>query len=612
MSNSLHRIGTSYVVPARPFRAARPAYISTSTTTSTYGQQSTAVAQAFVPVTVEYMGTPGGVRLFNSTQFQPAKPSGMVSAVARPKAGTTSTQTLVPADAGDPGAPAQRTDFPPMGWTSFGRSIQGTHLGGVFRFTPTKPATGIAIGATPYAASPASGYAHITHGLMFTAGEVRSLRTGAFYGTYSLGDEFSVITGSTVTFSKNGSTLGSEASTLATGETLYLGAAFYAAGDSVDDPTIEAIFDGTSTANMPAFTAASADSEHAESRAVLPALAAESDVLARSLAVLPGLAGASSQAAYAQSLGAFPALTGTSYGGTLTVVSMNTSSVLLAPLAAASVLLVGETGSSEGDLAPLVGLASDRPYGESLAIMKPVDALTGGMVFNMAAGVDFFLFTVWVEALTINTVDVRDTFDLSFDMAATSTATVDARDAFEITVAMSAIGDGFADARDAFTFAVALLAADDEGDAWAVNLDGFGSTTYSNFRFNSFANVGGRYFGAAMTGIHELDGDTDAGAPIRASVDFGDVSFGNSLKKTVSEAYLGMSASGHLLLKINAEGREFIYRTRSYSEHMQQQRVTLGKGLRPNYAGLQLFNEDGADFALDSVEFVPITLSRRT
>ena len=106
-------------------------------------------------------------------------------------------------------------------------------------------------------------------------------------------------------------------------------------------------------------------------------------------------------------------------------------------------------------------------------------------------------------------------------------------------------------------------------------------------------------------------GDTDAGAPIRASVDFGVRDFGASLKKTVSEVYLGMSSTGHLFIKILAEGREYVYRTRSYSEHMKQQRVTLGKGLRPNYAGLQLFNEDGADFALDSVEFVPITMSRR-
>ena len=184
-------------------------------------------------------------------------------------------------------------------------------------------------------------------------------------------------------------------------------------------------------------------------------------------------------------------------------------------------------------------------------------------------------------------------------------------EAFTFDVESWALADNLADARDVFWFDVPMEVPAEDVDAWAVNLDGFGSTTYSGFPFNSFANIGGRYFGAAMTGIHELEGDDDAGAPIQASIDFGVVSFGSTLKKTVAEAYLGMSGTGHLFLKIVADGQEFIYRTRSYSEHMRAQRVTLGKGLRPNYAGLQLFNDDGADFALDSVEFVPVTLSRR-
>lgn len=149
------------------------------------------------------------------------------------------------------------------------------------------------------------------------------------------------------------------------------------------------------------------------------------------------------------------------------------------------------------------------------------------------------------------------------------------------------------------------------GDAWAVNLDGFGSTTYARFPFASMANIGGRYFGASTAGLHELGGDTDDGAEIRAVIDLGERALAKGSKMTVGQAYLGMSGSGHMLLRILCEGRAFTYRTNSYSEHMQQQRITLGKGLRPNYATLQLSNKDGARFEVDSLEFLPLALTRR-
>lgn len=150
------------------------------------------------------------------------------------------------------------------------------------------------------------------------------------------------------------------------------------------------------------------------------------------------------------------------------------------------------------------------------------------------------------------------------------------------------------------------------GDAWAVNLDGFGSTAYAAFPFRSLANIGGRYFGCTGATLHELGGNRDAGAHIRAVIDLGERALAGGRKATLGDVFVGMAADGRMLLRVIAEGQAYVYPTLDYSEHMQQQRVKLGKGLDPNYVTLQLSNEQGADFAVDSLEFMVHQRSRRT
>lgn len=156
-----------------------------------------------------------------------------------------------------------------------------------------------------------------------------------------------------------------------------------------------------------------------------------------------------------------------------------------------------------------------------------------------------------------------------------------------------------------------LTLPDAAGEVWVVNLDSNGSTTYTNYPFNSYAKIGGRYYGASDDGVHLLEGDTDDGDPIAANVSLGKRDFDSSAKKTVSHCYVGMSGQGNLFVKVIAEGKEYLYKTRSYSPEMQQQRVMFGKGLRANYVTLELYNEGGADFEVDTIEFVVADLSRK-
>jgi hypothetical protein len=147
-------------------------------------------------------------------------------------------------------------------------------------------------------------------------------------------------------------------------------------------------------------------------------------------------------------------------------------------------------------------------------------------------------------------------------------------------------------------------------ETWVMNAVTNANSRYEGFDFNSYALIGGEYYGAMQGGLFKLSGDTDDGAPIRASINFGNQTFGTSSLKGCTNAYVGMSSSGELFLKVTAEGNEYIYRARDYSSTLQIQRFDTGRGLRANYLQFELYS-DGADFDISSVEFLAVPLSRR-
>jgi hypothetical protein len=162
-------------------------------------------------------------------------------------------------------------------------------------------------------------------------------------------------------------------------------------------------------------------------------------------------------------------------------------------------------------------------------------------------------------------------------------------------------------------FDFVLAAPADNIDVWAVNLATNGSTSYAGFVFNSFANIGGRYFGANANGVFELDGDDDAGVPIDAAISLGSKDFGSAQKKTLVECFVTMAGSAPLAMKLRAEGSEFVYQTQSYSDELQLQRFKFGKGkaLQANYLTPIIYNIDGEDFELEGIEFAVADLQRK-
>lgn len=159
---------------------------------------------------------------------------------------------------------------------------------------------------------------------------------------------------------------------------------------------------------------------------------------------------------------------------------------------------------------------------------------------------------------------------------------------------------------------VALVDPGRASSVWSVVPANGASAAYEGFPFNSFARIGGRNYGASDDGIYELEGDDDAGSPIRSSIHLGKRNFGSPALKGISYAYLGVSSTGQMVVRVTApDGKSYLYQTRRSDDYMATQRADFGKGLRAHFLELEVYNQDGADFTLDKLEFVVNELKRR-
>ena len=113
-------------------------------------------------------------------------------------------------------------------------------------------------------------------------------------------------------------------------------------------------------------------------------------------------------------------------------------------------------------------------------------------------------------------------------------------------------------------------------------------------------------------GLFKYGGDTDNNEEIQASIKTAALSFGTAHLKRVLNVYLGVSNSGKVVIKASTDGKATTYyEITKTSENLQTQRITLGKGIVGRYWQFEIITKDNADFELESLDFLPITLSRR-
>ena len=156
-----------------------------------------------------------------------------------------------------------------------------------------------------------------------------------------------------------------------------------------------------------------------------------------------------------------------------------------------------------------------------------------------------------------------------------------------------------------------------EGDyqAWVMNTDTLGVTSYSNFPFNSLYEHNGTTYGVTETGLYELTGDDDEGTPIDVIIRTGMLDFGNLSRKMMPRCYLYVQSDGQLTLKTISDNHGtrsehwYTVETRA-GESMQAHKMRLGKGLQFITAAIELTNVDGSSLDLRGIEAVPVMLRR--
>lgn len=608
MAHKLIRTGSSYTIPAVPYQPARPAY----TTVQIYNVSPSSVGP-FAGGWVFPSNT-------NGAQGTPELGGGNGSApIFLPSGGGTSgapqtytVTTVHPATPEVAGTPVQRIDNPPLGWTAGAHSIAALRGTGNATFSVAGKVSAVAIGLSGEKV-PRPGYTHIRTGLLLTDGAVRSVATGASLGTYTTADVFKLLVRATgVSITKNDAEIAAEANPYGAGEALFLSASLYGAGDFVVDPDLVEVLGGTSVAAMPALSAISAESVYASSRANFPAITASSGQASRSLAVFPAARAFSSDHRGGTSFAALPGLAVDSYGGTVVVVPLTSSYAQLPGMAATSILLVGETGTSTAMLPAIKGLSADHAGGNSTALFPAATALSYVEPPDMAYLLEVIALDFPMTASKVDEVVLRDVIVLDVQMAATPVETVRLEDAIVLGVLMSTTEIDLVSLPTVIILDIPITLPGAQLEVHAVNLDGFGSTAYTDYPFTSFARIGDRYYGAKLDGLFLLGGPNDDGAPIDANFCPGKLDFGTPLEKTIAEIYAGIASEARLLVRIATPCGTFDYQAQSSSPQLQQHRFKLGKGLKANYLTPVFYNQDGADFEVDSLEFSVADLSRKT
>jgi hypothetical protein len=171
--------------------------------------------------------------------------------------------------------------------------------------------------------------------------------------------------------------------------------------------------------------------------------------------------------------------------------------------------------------------------------------------------------------------------------------------------------------RDVLAFIGRLPLGDEDYQAWVLNSDSLGVTEYTQWPFNSIVDTPRGTFGLTDTGLYELTGDTDDGAPIEASLRTGDLAFNTSAHKRVDSAYLYLASTDDVYIRTISTHRgqrsEAWYRVnyREGADDGQTRRVRFGKGLRGTTWAFELANIDGGDLDLRGAEVLPLKLTRR-
>lgn len=151
--------------------------------------------------------------------------------------------------------------------------------------------------------------------------------------------------------------------------------------------------------------------------------------------------------------------------------------------------------------------------------------------------------------------------------------------------------------------------------AWVMSTESKAAWTYEDYPFNSFAQIGERYFAAGPDGISELVQGDDNGTPISWQARTGLLTMGTTQKKRIDVAYIGYTSDGTVGMSVvttSPEGEKTQYNYTALPRTALdpiENRVKVGRGLESVY--YQFVFAGTGSFTLHSARVLPMVLSRR-
>lgn len=517
-------------------------------------------------------------------------------------------QEAVPAVLGEPSLPSQFIHDNQVGWTGRAHSVRQLMRDGTFTFTVPADTVGAVVGLSR--APQESGFADILWGFNVARGVVRIFEKGvevAYVGP-NPGAELSLRRRLGKIEYRVGGTL--VRTTDNSPDPMFLAASLYTAGDSVDGAALADGAYGEGTAALPGMTSLAAEGAYAAGEGVFPAMSstAYAAAWARAEGVLPGLAGLASESAYAAGAGVMPRMTGAGEG--LGAPAFALGSGFFRLMAGSGNGLVGTVGSGGGSFAGIVGLASEGAYAAGAGAFPRMtssgrSAVVGEvLMFNGIAALQNQATAAALLVVMNEHMEVEGIIAVQAGATGLMTESLRAEDTVLTQAELQALLASVMSAQ-------ALQSDPSAYTVWALNMTINGSTRYEDYGFNALAKIGGTFYGTSAEGLFKLSGGDDAGVPIAARINFGNLNFGTSLRKALPYVYAGMASDGRTLLKVVADGQTYFYDVRAHSPLLKEQRFELGRGLRAVYYDLTLINEGGSAFELADIEFAPVALNRR-
>ena len=148
----------------------------------------------------------------------------------------------------------------------------------------------------------------------------------------------------------------------------------------------------------------------------------------------------------------------------------------------------------------------------------------------------------------------------------------------------------------------------------SMNTRTYGVSEYSNFNFNSFFNIGAKYYGCCSDGIFELTGDLDGTSQVAQSIIKTGVSdFGSQQLKATKDCYVYIRSSGDntIRLIINEQTDRAGYPINYDNiDGIHRRRIKVAQGLRGTSWQTEFRNDSGADFTLKQIDLIPKELAR--